>query len=169
MALADDVHAGIRIRARRALAHRDRRTTASGAAGRGLLTAPVRVVPAFSNRPHLLLRPKSPLVCPLAIAGVRHLLKTNAILKPLGLLRCTHRPSANQGECGARVVVLAMADGWQYLAQVSPQEAREVEAMSSEQLLAYVLTGSVRTTSMPPAGTSPAPDSAREVPSSSQP
>lgn len=80
-------------------------------------------------------------MCPRPIGSVRHMLKTNALVKPLGLLRCTHRPSANQGECGARVLVFAMEGGWHYVAELFPSEIRVVEQLSGEDILAYLLSG----------------------------
>lgn len=92
-------------------------------------------------RPHLLLRPKAPIVCPQELAGTRHLLKTNALVMPLGLLRCTHRPSAQQGECGARILALALVGGWHYVAVVDPREIKLVEQMEADDVMAYLLSG----------------------------
>ena len=63
------------------------------------------------------------------------------MVKPLGLLRCTHRPSANQGECGARVLVLEFDGGWHYVVVVDPAEVRTLEQMSGDDTLTYLLAG----------------------------
>jgi len=85
--------------------------------------------------------PKAPIACPHALGGKIHPLKTNAIVKPLGLLRCTHRPAAEQGECGATVLLLALPFGWHYVIEISPEDFRRIEPMSHEESMAYLLSG----------------------------
>src|SRR4051812_32535707 len=97
--------------------------------------------------------PRAPIACPNPIDGKLHALKTNAVVKPLGLLRCTHRASARQGECGARVIVLALGGGWHYVAVVTAAEIRAIESMSGDATMAYLLTGNGSTTSLPLDGT----------------
>lgn len=130
-------------------------------AGGGPLTSPVREPQSnYSTRPHVFLKPKEPIVCPQLLAGEYHLLKPNVrgfTYLQYGLIRCTHRVSNNQGQCGAHVFVLAMTGGWHYAALATPAEVRymEQEKMSAEESMAYLLTGKLFTTQQPLAGTQP--------------
>lgn len=99
-----------------------------------------RDLPRFTGRPHLWLRPDEPLVCPNAIEGHAHRLRTNAALLQHDAFTCQHRTTSLAAECGATVYVIAFPGGLRYTAAVTVAELRAMRAkhMTVAEVLAYL-------------------------------
>lgn len=95
---------------------------------------------SYGDRPHKWVPPRKPIPCPQLLGGKEHTLHTNARLQSHGLIRCEHRPAAQQAQCGAWVWVAMFPSGWRYVAVVSQPEVvfMEHRCMSVDESLAYL-------------------------------
>lgn len=88
----------------------------------------------YVTRPHLWLNPHEPLECPRG-----HRVHTNAALLSHDCFACQHRINGS-AECGARIAVVRLGDGWKYVAEVTVGEMRHMRAlrMSQDEVLAFL-------------------------------
>jgi hypothetical protein len=95
---------------------------------------------AVIRRPHLLLAPGAPLVCPRPCTGRSHVLRHNAAILDHEALICQHRAASGAPPCGARVYVVQLGHGWRYMLEIAVREMlylREHQ-LSQREALAYL-------------------------------
>ena len=99
--------------------------------------------PPLIARPHMLLAPGAPILCPRVIGGHAHVVRHNAAILHQEALICQHRPAAGSAECGTRVFVLQVGHGWRYVVEITAREMLYLRDHQLEKSEALAYLGSL--------------------------
>lgn len=81
-----------------------------------------QAAPRLIPRPHMILAPGAPVICPRSSGHRGHIVRHNAAILSQEALICQYRAAAGAAECGARIYVLQLGHGWRYVIEISTKE-----------------------------------------------
>ncbi len=94
--------------------------------------------PRLIARPHMIIAPGAPVICPRLVGGRGHAVRHNAAILGHEALICQYRAAAGEPECGTRVFVLQLGQGWRYVVEITVREMlhlREAQLTAPEILI----------------------------------